>query len=83
MEEEEIYLDCPHCNATILIFIKDINCGIFRHGIYKKDLQQMNPHEIKENCDRLYYNNEIYGCGKPFRLLCNNSNYIAEKCDYI
>jgi hypothetical protein len=37
----------------------EINCAIFRHGSYKKNLQQMNPHEKKEECDRLAQENLI------------------------
>ena len=59
-------------------FIKDIKCAIFRHGVIKKTMKQINP-MLKKVCDYLAKNNLIYGCGKPFRL----QNGIAIKCDYV
>ncbi len=79
---EEIIVNCPHCENKISIMSNEINCGIFRHGLLKRDYSQINPHETKDICDRLYENGEIFGCGKPFRLLAGEK-YEAIKCDYI
>ncbi len=79
----EIIILCPHCQNNILIMKNEINCAIFRHGSYKKNLKQMNPHEKKEECDRLAQENLIYGCGKPFRLIKEENIYKAIVCDYI
>ena len=79
----ELCLLCPNCNDSIIINEKDINCAIFRHGVYKNSYIQMNSHETKETCDKLLNNNEIYGCGKPFCLVKKDNNYIVEICDYI
>ncbi len=78
----EIIIICPHCEDNILIMEKEINCAIFRHGVYKKTLKQINPHEKKEECDRLVNENLIYGCGKPFKLI-KEEEYKAIVCDYI
>lgn len=75
--------NCPHCNGTIMTEEKETNCKIFRHGVYKKSGNQINPHEKKEICDDLYEKNEIYGCGKPYRLILNNNSCSVEICDYI
>lgn len=83
MKIKEIYVVCSHCKELILIMSNEINCAIFRHGAYKHNLQQIQSHETKENCDKLFSENKIYGCGKPFRLLEKNNEYIAEICDYI
>jgi hypothetical protein len=72
---------CPHCNLYVLIH--EINCAIFRHGVYKKDNQQMNPHASKEECDKCINENLIIGCGKPFKLVLENNVYNAIICDYI
>jgi hypothetical protein len=40
----------------------------------------INPHTSKEICEKLIENDEIFGCGKPFRL---NSGRNPEICDYI
>jgi hypothetical protein len=75
---------CPHCLGDILIFNNEICCTIFRHGIYKKDNSQLNPHASKEECDNAFNNGVIYGCGKPFRVKYNEDYLlIAERCDYI
>ena len=52
-------------------------------------MEQIDPHACKEVCDNLVKNNEIYGCGKPFKLFWNKNptnnvvDFYAEKCDYI
>lgn len=76
-----IIVECPNCNGWIEIL--QINCGIFRHGIFKDTLEQINPHADKEYCDNVISKDLIYGCGKPFKLLYKNSEYKTIKCDYI
>lgn len=78
----DIFLECPHCKSMIIINTKDFNCKIFRHGVYKNNNKQIDPHLNKTECDRLFNEKLIYGCGKPFKLI-DNSNYHAEICDYI
>jgi DNA-directed RNA polymerase subunit RPC12/RpoP len=77
----EFIVVCPHCKQSILI--QEINCGIFRHGIIISSGEQIDPHAPKSICDELYHTNQIYGCGKPFRLIQKNNEYVAESCDYI
>ena len=79
----EIILSCPHCEMQILIMENEINCAIFRHGAYKENMNQINPHTCKEECERLVKENLIHGCGKPFRLIKENNEYKAIICDYI
>lgn len=80
----EICVYCPHCNQLILIYKNEINCAIFRHGVMKTNLKQIEPHLPKPNCDKLAKEGLIYGCGKPFKLVLNGEKeYIAVKCDYI
>ena len=82
-----IIFNCPHCNLPVQVYMKELNCHIFRHGIMKDTLKQIEPHLNKSECDRLYNNNLIYGCGKPFQLVKNNkhksNDYIPVICDYI
>jgi len=80
MKEEPI-LTCPHCKDYIII--RKINCGIFRHGVLKKNGKQIDPHAPKDMCDYYVRENKIYGCGKPFRIICINNKYETEICDYI
>lgn len=70
-------IQCPHCN--IFIEILELNCKIFRCGIYKHNFQQINPHMPLNECVQLITTNAIYGCGKPFKLIQDN---IPEPCDY-
>jgi len=81
----EIYVYCPHCNHLILIYKNEINCAIFRHGVLKSNMQQIDPHLSKPECDRLAAEGLIIGCGNPFRLVINKEEeeYRAIKCDYI
>lgn len=80
MDKTDIFVTCPHCDCGVLIPIKETNCRIFRHGVFKITNVQINPHLPKIECDRLANENLIIGCGKPFRLTENN---IAIICDYI
>ena len=70
-------ITCPHCGEYAII--AEINCAIFRHGVYKTNMQPINPHASKEECERLLANGEIYGCGKPFKY----DGKTIEICDYI
>jgi hypothetical protein len=78
--DEPYYIfKCPHCSIYIMVEKNQLNCKIFRCGIYKKTGKQIPPHSKKEICDKLKKNNLIYGCGKPFKYV---DNYI-ESCSYI
>jgi len=72
-----LIITCPHCKEPV--FIEQINCAIFRHAVYKTNMEPIPPHSSKEECDRLKEHNLIWGCGKPFRIV----NNIAVSCDYI
>lgn len=76
-----IIVQCPHCEGPIEVV--EVNCAIFRHGVFKQTGIQMHPHETKEKCDELIEKNLIYGCGKPFKITIINNTYVAEICDYI
>jgi hypothetical protein len=87
-----LLVNCPHC--TQLIEVEQLNCCIFRCGIYRNNGEQIQPHLNKSECDRLFEQQEIYGCGKPFRIIQDDSsntseeknqeiNYKAIICDYI
>ena len=68
-------MNCPHCNITIEI--EQINCAIFRCGIYKHNGQQISPHLPKEQCDQL--KDKIWVCSKPFKY--ENGTLVI--CDYV
>lgn len=78
----DIVVICPHCNMCVLI--DKINCGIFRHGVWKKTRKQIDPHCPKHLCDLYYNKGYIFGCGKPFRIIKSTEDqWITEICDYI
>jgi hypothetical protein len=78
----DIIVSCPHCGKPIII--EKLNCCIFRHGFVIKTGQQMNPHASKDECDNLLMNKEIWGCGKPFKIIKSEKDeYTTEICDYI
>jgi hypothetical protein len=79
----ELYYNCPHCNDIIIVYTNEINCGIFRHAVFKTNLQQINPHEKKELCDKYISDNVVYGCAKPFEVIKKNDDYVIQICDYI
>ena len=68
-------MNCPHCG--ICIEVEEINCAIFRCGIYKHNGKQIPPHLPKSECDTI--KDVIWGCGKPFKY--ENKKLII--CDYI
>ena len=88
-----LIVNCPHCNQTFEIL--EINCRIFRCGVYKENYEQIPPHLPKNECDQLVKDSAIIGCGKPFELipLCQeikkdksysiDGSYNVVKCDYI
>ena len=78
----EKIITCPNCNDILII--SELNCSIFRHGIYKKSNQQIDQHLSKEKCDILIETNQIYGCEKPFQIIIqDDETWIIKKCDYI
>ncbi len=73
---------CPHCDQILII--SELNCCIFRCGIYKKTNEQIDSHLSEENCKILIKNNLIYGCSKPFQIIVqDDGTWIVQKCDYI
>ena len=77
----EKMIECPHCKEYIII--EKLNCGIFRHGILKSNLQQIDQHSSEELCDFYINTNKIYGCGKPFQIIEINNQYEIRICGYI
>ena len=77
---------CLHCKDTFVIHITDFNCKILRHGAYKHNLQPINPHASKEECDALVASGEIYGCARPLLITKNADVYTGYNvviCNYI
>ena len=69
-ETNEFIITCPHCKEYIMI--EKINCGIFRHAIFKENGNQVDPHLPKSNCEILLKENLVIGCCKPFQIIKKN-----------
>ena len=63
--------------------IEELNCRIFRHGVFIKTNEQIPPHSSKKECEYYIKNNLIFGCGKPFKIIEVNNKLIPEICGYI
>jgi len=77
--EDHYYFRCPHCYVYISVQKKDLNCKIFRCGVFKFNNQPIPPHAPRKQCDEYKSKDLINGCGKPFIF---KDTYV-EKCDYI
>lgn len=83
MSDLYFVVECPHCQCSVLIFQNEINCAIFRHGVYRHSLEQINPHLPKDECEELVKDSAILGCGKPFKLHKNGDKWKALVCGYM
>ena len=77
-EDDILMFECPHCAALIMVYKQDINCAIFRHGVYKNSFLQINPHMSKETYEKEKDN--IVGCGQPFKII--KPGFSIEKCSF-
>ncbi len=76
--------ECPHCKVPILVNKKELNCCIFRHGVFKKNNKQVPPHLSKKECKKLIKSGIIHGCCKPFQFIKNEDikKCVVIICDY-
>lgn len=78
---EELIVECPKCKCSIII--EQLNCKIFRCGVFKNNYIQIPPHSNKQFIDNLLIQNRIFGCGQAFKLILNIENvYEAIECSY-
>ena len=80
-ESLDSFTKCPHCNEPFII--SELNCGIFRHGVFRDTGEQVPPHSSKIECDHFYNSGNVYGCCKPFRVNIIDNKYVVEICEYI
>jgi hypothetical protein len=83
MADDYIIVKCPHCEVMVYVSLKELNCFIFRHGVYKNNHTQIDPHLDKVQCDKLYNSGLIYGCSKPFKIIKVGDKYVTQICGYI
>ena len=82
-ENDFINVECPHCFGHIIVKKNEINCKIFRHGTHRSNMEPINPHATKNECQSLFESGSVFGCCKPFRLEEKNGDFVAIECDYI
>ena len=70
-------VECPHCGVWIEIL--EVNCAIFRCGIFKSNGTQIDPHLSKKECDALKNADKVWGCCRPFKY----EQGKAIVCEYI
>lgn len=84
IENNTLFFECPSCSDFVIVMKDEINCSIFRHGVYKDSGMQIDPHMPKEQCEKLHISNMIYGCSNPFKIIIKNGDYFnVIKCEYI
>ena len=90
LTDDNFYLfPCPHCFGLVKVAVKDLNCRIFRHGMFKKNGKGINPHLPKKKCVDLVKKACIYGCAKPFQFFGGGKDApddlecVVKECDYI
>ena len=71
---------CPHCHIPTVVQRNEVNCAIFRCGVFKATNIQIPQHAPKHECDRFARENLIHGCGKPY--IISLSSFTVLPCDY-
>jgi hypothetical protein len=80
----EFIFRCLHCEEYFIINRNEFNCKILRHAVYKHNMEPINPHLPKDDCDRLVKEDLVYGCAKPLMIIQkNNEDFNVEICNYI
>lgn len=72
---------CPHCKLPIEKNIFDLainNIYFFRHGIYIENNKNIDFNLTNSECYNLFINNKIFGCGKKYKIINKNYNYIIK-----
>ena len=82
IEDGLIFFECVKCGIGIIIPINELNCKIFRCGVYKDTNIPINPHTLKETCKQLVDQKLILGCGCAFELLKTTDSFDVVECDY-
>ena len=77
-----LFVICPHCSGMVEVL--EINCAIFRHGVFADTGQQVPPHCTQEEHLQWVRSGRLIGCGFPFRVRRESTgDLVAEPCEYI
>ena len=78
-EKDIFYFECPHCHIMCQVPRSEIRCTVFRHAVFKKNMEFVPPHASRKICEEWISKDEVWGCAKPFKF----NGRKVEKCDYI
>ena len=73
---------CPHCELLTEVHEKELNCCIFRHGVYQQTYKPINPHASQQEVQRLKLDNAIIGCGGPHQLKLIDGQWTVHPCPW-
>lgn len=74
---------CPGCGGVVEVKKGQVNCAIFRHGVFK-DGSQVPPHSTEAQIKMFRAVNIMEGCGAPFKLIDDGKEgKIAITCGYV
>ena len=80
--DEIIITPCPHCFEEVLVYLNNVNCGMFRHAVFISSGELIPSNFTKEVCERLIEEEKVYGCGKLFQIIFQEDGKLrAEICD--
>ena len=77
-----IITTCPTCKEIVVILEDEINCGIFRHAVYRNGIE-VPPHTSKHVMESLLQQELIFGCGSPFQLKKEGDSFTAVESDWV
>ena len=83
LEDGYYTFPCPHCGLNQFESSREINCGIFRHAVYKTNMSQIDPHASKLTCDTLKEQDKVYGCAKPYEMVNDGTSWSVRECGYM
>jgi hypothetical protein len=81
-DSQSFVFECPHCNLMVQVFVNELNCRIFRHGMFKHNWEQVPPHLPKDVCDQLVAEDQVLGCCKPYQFFDGPPPFV-DVCEYI
>lgn len=65
--ENDIYtFACPHCELLVQVQRNEINCRIFRHGVFISNQIPIPPHATQAQCHAFAVSPDVVGCCRPF-----------------
>lgn len=84
LDNDHLIFQCPHCGEYVLVYLRDLNCKIFRHAVFKNNYVNINPHTSREDCINLINKQQIFGCAKPFQIIqLPNNTFQVQQCNYV